>query len=331
MFYCLLKYVLLGPLLRLLFRPRIEGLENVPATGAAIVAGNHLSFSDHFLMPAILKRRITFLAKAEYFTGPGIKGRLTAFFFRSAGQIPVDRSSREAGQAAVREGLGVLRKGELLGIYPEGTRSHDGRLYKGKVGVAVMALTAGVPVVPCAMIGTFEAQPPGRLIPRIRPVTIRFGKPLEFSRFAGMEDQKAVLRAVTDEIMYAILTLSEQEYVDQYAAIVKSRQAGERGERERRFPRAPSADTARTPGPPVARGAGGAQDTPGPRYSAAIPKRCCSRGADGTSRTRDTVLVTSSSPGSSAPSRASRRSRSAAETSATSGLPCRVTTTRSPP
>ncbi|QHA03309.1 1-acyl-sn-glycerol-3-phosphate acyltransferase [Streptomyces broussonetiae] len=239
MFYYLLKYVFLGPLLRLVFRPRIEGLENVPASGPAIVAGNHLSFSDHFLMPAMLGRRITFLAKAEYFTGPGLKGRLTAFFFRSAGQIPVDRSGKDAGQAAIREGLGVLGRGELLGIYPEGTRSHDGRLYKGKVGVAVMALQAGVPVVPCAMIGTFEAQPPGKVIPNIHPVTIRFGKPLDFSRYAGVEQERAILRAVTDEIMYAILTLSEQEYVDEYAAVVKERQAAEHGAKERKFPRAP--------------------------------------------------------------------------------------------
>ncbi|MFD7459517.1 MULTISPECIES: lysophospholipid acyltransferase family protein [unclassified Streptomyces] len=237
MFYHLLKYVLLGPLLRLVFRPRIEGLEHVPASGAAIVAGNHLSFSDHFLMPAVLKRRITFLAKAEYFTGPGVKGRLTAAFFRSAGQIPVDRSGKDAGQAAIREGLGVLGKGELLGIYPEGTRSHDGRLYKGKVGVAVMALKAGVPVVPCAMIGTFEAQPPGRKVPRIHPVVIRFGEPLDFSRYAGMENEKAVLRAVTDEIMYAILGLSGQEYVDRYAAVVKAEH--EAAARERRFRRLP--------------------------------------------------------------------------------------------
>ncbi|MEU6814230.1 lysophospholipid acyltransferase family protein [Streptomyces sp. NPDC046860] len=234
MFYHLLKYVLLGPVLRLLFRPRIEGLDHVPESGAAIIAGNHLSFSDHFLMPAILKRRITFLAKAEYFTGPGIKGRLTAFFFRSAGQIPVDRSGKEAGQAAVREGLKVLGRDELLGIYPEGTRSHDGRLYKGKVGVAVMALKAGAPVVPCAMIGTFEAQPPGRKIPKLRPITIRFGEPLEFSRYAGMEDEKAVLRAVTDEIMYAVLELSGQEYVDRYAAEVK---AEAEAARTRRFVR----------------------------------------------------------------------------------------------
>ncbi|WP_030200191.1 1-acyl-sn-glycerol-3-phosphate acyltransferase [Streptomyces sp. NRRL S-87] len=222
MFYHLLKHVLLGPLLRLLFRPRIEGLEHVPAEGPAIVAGNHLSFSDHFLMPAILRRRITFLAKAEYFTGTGPKGRLTAAFFRSAGQIPVDRSGKAAGQAAIREGLGVLAEGELLGIYPEGTRSHDGRLYKGKVGVAAMALRAGVPVVPCAMVGTFEAQPPGQRLPRPKRITIRFGAPLDFSRYAGMEGEKAVLRAVTDEIMYAIMALSGQEYVDRYAAEVKA-------------------------------------------------------------------------------------------------------------
>ncbi|ALV37164.1 MULTISPECIES: lysophospholipid acyltransferase family protein [Streptomyces] len=239
MFYYVLKYVLLGPPLRLFFRPRIEGLEHVPDEGPAIIAGNHLSFSDHFLMPAMLKRRITFLAKKEYFTGPGLKGRLTAAFFRSAGQIPVDRTGKEAGQAAIREGLGVLRKNELLGIYPEGTRSHDGRLYKGKVGVAVMALKAQVPVIPCAMIGTFEAQPPGKVIPNFHPVVIRFGKPLDFSRYAGMENEKAILRAVTDEIMYAILSLSEQEYVDEYAAVAKAQETETKGAKERKFPRAP--------------------------------------------------------------------------------------------
>ncbi|TKA06541.1 lysophospholipid acyltransferase family protein [Actinacidiphila oryziradicis] len=222
MFYRLLKYVILGPLLRLLFRPAIEGMEHIPAEGAAIVAGNHLSFSDHFLMPAILPRRITFLAKQEYFTGPGLRGRLIAAFFRSAGQIPVDRSGGSAGQAAIREGLGVLSRGELLGIYPEGTRSPDGRLYKGRVGVAVMALKAQVPVIPCAMVGTFEIQPPGRRLPRIGRVTIRFGEPLEFSRFAGMDSERYVVRSATDEIMYAILAMSGQEYVDQYASDVKA-------------------------------------------------------------------------------------------------------------
>ncbi|WP_329594107.1 1-acyl-sn-glycerol-3-phosphate acyltransferase [Streptomyces sp. NBC_01005] len=236
MFYHVLKYVFIGPLLRLFFRPRIEGLEHIPEDGAAIVAGNHLSFSDHFLMPAILKRRITFLAKAEYFTGPGVKGRLTAAFFRSIGQIPVDRSGKEAGQAAIREGLGVLSRGELLGIYPEGTRSHDGRLYKGKVGVAVMAIKGQVPVVPCAMVGTFEIQPPGQVVPRIKRVTIRFGEPLDFSRYAGLENQKAAVRAVTDEIMYAILGLSGQEYVDEYAGKVKAAQA-EEAARSKKFPK----------------------------------------------------------------------------------------------
>lgn len=170
-----------------------------------------------------------------------MKGRLTAFFFRSAGQIPVDRTGKEAGQAAIREGLGVLAKDELLGIYPEGTRSHDGRLYKGKVGVAVMALKAGVPVIPCAMIGTFEAQPPGKVIPNIHPVVIRFGEPLDFSRYEGMENEKAILRAITDEIIYAILNLSGQEYVDEYAAVAKAQEAEAKAkaEKERRFPRMP--------------------------------------------------------------------------------------------
>ncbi|MFJ9413280.1 lysophospholipid acyltransferase family protein [Streptomyces sp. NPDC101227] len=222
MFYQLLKYIVLGPLLRLVFRPRVEGLEHVPQEGAAIIAGNHLSFSDHFVMPAIVPRRVTFLAKAEYFTGPGLKGRLTAAFFRGVGQIPIDRSGGRASQAAISSGLSVLRKGRLLGIYPEGTRSHDGRLYKGRTGVAAMALKAGVPVVPCAMIGTFEAQPTGRRLPRAMRITIRFGAPLEFSRYAGMADERTALRAVTDEIMYAILKLSGQEYVDLYAGEAKA-------------------------------------------------------------------------------------------------------------
>ncbi|MFD7401796.1 lysophospholipid acyltransferase family protein [Streptomyces sp. NPDC059866] len=230
MFYYVLKHILLGPLLRLLFRPRAEGLEHVPAEGAAIIAGNHLSFADPLLMPGVLKRRITFLAKAEYFTAPGLRGRLTALVLRGAGQISVDRSGRGAGEGAIREGLGVLARGEVLAIYPEGTRSPDGRLYKGKVGVAVIALAAQVPVIPCAMVGTFEIWPPGRVLPRLRPVAIRFGEPLDFSRFAGMAHQKTVLRAVTDEITYVILRLSGQEYVDRYAADVKAGQAkGRRG------------------------------------------------------------------------------------------------------
>ncbi|MEU8579650.1 lysophospholipid acyltransferase family protein [Streptomyces sp. L500] len=222
MFYYFFKNVVLIPLLRWVFRPKVEGLHHLPAHGSAIIAGNHLSFSDHFLMPVMVKRRIRFLGKMEYFTGRGVKGKLIAAFFRGIGAIPVDRSGKEAAQAALDTGLGVLGSGELLGIYPEGTRSHDGRLYKGKVGVAAMALKSGAPVIPCAMIGTFEAQPTGKLLPRVVPITIRFGEPLDFSRYAGMEDHRAVLRAVTDEIMYAIWRLSEQEYVDTYASEAKA-------------------------------------------------------------------------------------------------------------
>ncbi|MER7397619.1 lysophospholipid acyltransferase family protein [Streptomyces sp. NPDC000151] len=224
MFYQVLKYVVLGPLLRAVFRPRVEGLEHIPEEGAAIIAGNHLSFADHFVMPAIVPRRVTFLAKAEYFTGPGLKGRLTAAFFRGIGQIPVDRSGGKASQGAIRSGVNVLRRGRLLGIYPEGTRSHDGRLYKGRTGVAAMALEAGAPVVPCAVIGTFEAQPTGRRLPRAMRVTIRFGEPMDFSRYANMTSEHAALRAVTDEIMYEIMKLSGQEYVDVYAADAKAAQ-----------------------------------------------------------------------------------------------------------
>ncbi|WJV50425.1 lysophospholipid acyltransferase family protein [Streptomyces flavofungini] len=222
MFYRLFKCVVLVPLLRWLYRPRIEGLGHVPAAGGAIIAGNHQSFCDQFLLGVTLRRRINFLAKMEYFTGRGLRGRLAAAFFRGIGAIPVDRSGNGAGRAGVESGLAVLRGGGLLGIFPEGTRSHDGRLYKGRVGVAAMALRTGAPVVPCAIIGTFEAQPAGRRVPSLVPLTLRFGEPLDFSRYAGMQDQRAALRAVTDEIMYAILVLSGQEYVDQYAVDAKA-------------------------------------------------------------------------------------------------------------
>ncbi|MEV5277825.1 lysophospholipid acyltransferase family protein [Streptomyces sp. NPDC051994] len=217
MFYYAFRLVLL-PLLRWLFRPRVEGAGRVPEAGAVILAGNHQSFTDQFLLGVTLRRRLTFLAKQEYFTAPGLTGRATAAFFRALGQIPVDRSGKDAARAAIDTALQVLGGGSVLGVFPEGTRSHDGRLYKGKVGVAAMALRSGAPVVPVAMIGTFEAQPKGRRLPRRVPVTIRFGEPLDFSRYAGMQDERFVLRAVTDEIMYAVQKLSEQEYVDVYAA-----------------------------------------------------------------------------------------------------------------
>ncbi|WP_274918172.1 lysophospholipid acyltransferase family protein [Streptomyces sp. WZ-12] len=222
MLYAFVRAVLLVPLFRWLFRLRVEGMEHIPQTGPAVIAGNHLSFCDQFLTVTVTRRKITYLCKKEYFTGRGLKGALTRGFFRGCGQIPVDRSGKEAGQAGVEAGLRVLHSGELLGIFPEGTRSHDGRMYKGKVGVAMMALESGAPVIPCAVIGTFEAQPAGRRLPRPAPLTIRFGTPLDFSRYAGMEESREVLRAVTDQIMYAIMKLSEQEYIDRYAAEAKA-------------------------------------------------------------------------------------------------------------
>ncbi len=223
MFYWVLKTVVLGPILKLLFRPWVEGEENIPESGAAIFASNHLSFSDSIFLPLVVPRRMTFLAKADYFTGSGIKGRLTAAFFRGVGQLPVDRSGGGAGEAALRSGLRVLRRDELLGIYPEGTRSPDGRLYRGRTGVARMALEAGVPVLPVAMIGTDKAQPTGKKIPKLMRIGVKIGKPLDFSRYEGMEDDRFVLRSITDELMYELMLLSGQEYVDMYATSMKDR------------------------------------------------------------------------------------------------------------
>ena len=219
LFYWVLKTVILGPILRLLFRPWVEGSENIPETGAAIFASNHLSFSDSIFLPLCVPRRMTFLAKSDYFTGEGIKGRLTAAFFKGVGQLPVDRSGGRASEAALRSGLKVLR---------EGTRSPDGRLYKGKTGVARMALEAGVPVIPVAMIDTDKAQPTGKKIPKLIRVGVRIGEPLDFSRYEGMEGDRFVLRSITDEIMYAMMELSGQEYVDMYATAMKDRIAREK-------------------------------------------------------------------------------------------------------
>jgi 1-acyl-sn-glycerol-3-phosphate acyltransferase len=225
MFYWLLKRILLGPALHALFRPSVTGEEHVPETGGAILASNHLSFSDSIFLPLVVKRRVTFLAKADYFTGTGIKGRLTAGFFRGVGQLPVDRSGGQASDAALRTGLRALRRGELLGIYPEGTRSPDGRLYRGKTGVARLALEARVPVLPVAMIDTDKVQPIGKLVPHLGRVGVVIGEPLDFSRYDGMEDDRFVLRSITDEIMYELMRLSDREYVDVYAATMKERLA----------------------------------------------------------------------------------------------------------
>jgi len=223
-FYWLLKYVILGPLLKLVFRPQVEGLDNVPREGAAILASNHLSFSDSIFMPLVVPRKVTFVAKAEYFTGKGIKGRLKKMFFVGTGTIPVDRSGGRAAQAALDTQLRVLKAGELAGIYPEGTRSPDGRLYRGKTGVARLALESGAPVIPVAMLNADEVQPIGKVIPKIMRVRIRFGAPLDFSRYAGMAGDRFVERAVTDEIMYELMELTGREYVDVYAVKVKAAQ-----------------------------------------------------------------------------------------------------------
>jgi 1-acyl-sn-glycerol-3-phosphate acyltransferase len=218
--YWVVKAVL-GPFLRTFWRPWVEGLDHVPDSGPAILASNHLSFLDSIFLPLVVPRRVTYLAKSDYFTESGVKGWFKRHFFRGVGQVPIDRSGGEASDAALRSGVRVLEHGRLLGIYPEGTRSPDGRLYRGKIGVAKMAVEASVPVIPIAMIGTREVQPPGRLMPKVRRVGIRIGRPLDFKRYNGVESDRYVLRSITDEIMYEVMQLSGQEYVDMYAQRAK--------------------------------------------------------------------------------------------------------------
>ncbi|MBA3338211.1 MAG: 1-acyl-sn-glycerol-3-phosphate acyltransferase [Geodermatophilaceae bacterium] len=222
MFYWVLKFVLVGPLLRVLFRPDVQGLENIPSKGPAILASNHLSFSDSIFLPLMVPRRVTFLAKSEYFTGKGIKGVLSRAFFAGAGQVPIDRTSATAAKDALDTGTRILNEGKLLGIYPEGTRSPDGRLYRGKTGLARMSLESGAVVIPVVMIDTEKIQPIGKKIPRIHKVRIRIGVPLDFSRYDGMSGDRFVERSMTDEVMYELMLLSGQQYVDLYAAKVKA-------------------------------------------------------------------------------------------------------------
>ena len=223
MLYWWSKFVLIGPLLKLYCRPSIEGVEHVPERGGAILASNHLAVADSFLLPLQLKRRMTFLAKSEYFTEPGLKGFVKKQFFTGVGQVPVDRSGGNAAQAAMDTAVRLLREGNLLGIYPEGTRSPDGRLYKGKTGVARMALEAGVPVIPVAMIGTDKVNPIGSTLWRPGHVHVKIGEPLDFSRYEGMAGDRFIERSMTDEIMYSLMELSGQTYVDLYAASVKEK------------------------------------------------------------------------------------------------------------
>jgi len=206
----------LPPVLSALYRPQVEGVEHIPEAGPAILASNHLSFLDHFVLPSYVERPIWFLGKSDYFSG------WQRWFFEGLGVMPVARQGGEAGEASLRKGQEILEAGKLLGIYPEGTRSHDGRLYRGKTGPARLALRTGVPVIPVAMVGTFEVLPPGATIPRLRRLGVRIGAPLDFRRYAGRENDRFVLRSITDEVMYELMLLSGQEYVDEYAAKVKS-------------------------------------------------------------------------------------------------------------
>ncbi|MGL3151297.1 lysophospholipid acyltransferase family protein [Microbacterium sp. A82] len=223
MFYWLMKYVVVGPIVKAIFRPWIVGRSNVPKHGAAILASNHLSVSDSVFLPLLIDRRMSFLAKSDYFTGRGIKGWATKYFMKATGQIPIDRSGGKASEASLNTGLQVLGRGDLLGIYPEGTRSPDGKLYRGRTGLARMALEAKVPVIPLVMVDTDTAMPIGQTVPRLVRVGIVIGEPLDFSRYAGMENDRYILRSVTDEIMVALQRLGQQEYDDVYASSVKER------------------------------------------------------------------------------------------------------------
>jgi|TARA_B100000519_G_scaffold135752_1_gene117406 1-acyl-sn-glycerol-3-phosphate acyltransferase len=222
-FYWLMKYVVIGPVVKAVFRPWIVGRRNVPSQGAAILASNHLSFADSIFLPLMIDRPVSFLAKSDYFTGRGLRGWATRVFFKATGQLPIDRSGGKASEASLNTGLQVLGRGDLLGIYPEGTRSPDGRLYRGRTGIARMALEAHVPVVPVVMVDTDTMMPIGRRIPRVVRVGVVIGEPLDFSRFEGMESDRYILRSITDEIMVALQRLGEQRYDDVYASTVKDR------------------------------------------------------------------------------------------------------------
>jgi 1-acyl-sn-glycerol-3-phosphate acyltransferase len=220
--YWVFKWVAFAPLCRLLFRPSIRGADNIPESGPAILVSNHISAGDTFLLPSMIKRRLTFLAKVELFHGPGFRGRVLTWFLTTVGQVPMDRSGGRASATSMEGVLGVLRKGALLGIYPEGTRSPDGRLYKGKTGVARLVLHAGVPVIPVGMIDTQLVPSRFFKIPTMRHPKIRIGKQMDFSAYAEAGRDRDVLRWITDEIMNAVMELSAQEYVDVYGTSAKA-------------------------------------------------------------------------------------------------------------
>ena len=223
MFYWFMKNLVAGPLLKTVFRPWVTGLDNIPKTGGVILASNHLSFIDSIFLPLLIDRRIYFLAKSDYFTGKGFKNWATKHFLLGTGMLPIDRSGGKASEASLNTGLNVIAQGNVLGIYPEGTRSPDGKMYRGRTGVARMILEGHVPVVPVAMVDTEKVMPIGKKIPKVRRIGVIFGEPLDFSRFEGLEGDRFILRAITDEIMYELSRISGQEYVDVYASSVKDR------------------------------------------------------------------------------------------------------------
>jgi 1-acyl-sn-glycerol-3-phosphate acyltransferase len=209
-------HTIVPPVAKLIWRPRIEGLANIPESGPVIVASNHLSFADSMVIPIVSPRKVVFLAKEDYFTGTGVKGALTRGWFEGIGMIPVDRDDTKSAMASLDVALEVLARGEAFGIYPEGTRSRDGRLYRGRTGVAQLALTSGAPIVPCGLVGTERLQPVGSSLPRIARVTVRFGTPIRAgTRFDGMPPGRA-RRELTDEVMAAIQALSGQPLAGVY-------------------------------------------------------------------------------------------------------------------
>ncbi|WP_375389243.1 lysophospholipid acyltransferase family protein [uncultured Amnibacterium sp.] len=226
MLYWIIKNLFLAPYLNATFRPWVSGIENVPVRGPVILASNHVSVVDSLFLPLMLRRKVTFLAKSDYFTGRGVKGFAIRTFMEGVGQLSIDRSGGAASEASLNAGVGVLRSGGVLGIYPEGTRSPSGKLYRGRTGVARMVLEAKVPVVPVAMFDTDKSMPIGKVIPRVRRIGVVIGEPLDFSRFDGLEGDRFVLRSITDEIMVEIARLSGQEYVDVYASTLRQPAAG---------------------------------------------------------------------------------------------------------
>ena len=217
-----LSRVVIGPVLHMLGRPKATGLEFIPASGPAILASNHLSFIDSLYLPLVISRPVVFPAKAEYFSAKGPLGRIWAAYLRSTNQLMIDRSDANSAQATLEAAAGILRRGDLFGFYPEGTRSPDGRLYRGRAGLGWLALNTGAPVIPVAMIGTRKMLPPGAPVPRPTKIEVKIGKPLDFGHLAGDPPGKA-RRVIADETMRAIADLSGQEYVHEYASDVKAR------------------------------------------------------------------------------------------------------------